>query len=92
MNWKFINLAAIVAVGMCSCGSSKTSGKMEITKEPFGQYNNQQVDLYTLANGQGMKLKITTYGGAITELWTPDRDGVSGNITLGFPSLDGYRS
>jgi aldose 1-epimerase len=77
---------------MCSCGNSKTSGKMEITKDPFGQYNNQQVDLYTLANGQGMKLKVTTYGGAITELWTPDRDGVSGNITLGFPSLDGYRS
>jgi aldose 1-epimerase len=38
-----------------------------------------------------VKLKVTTYGGVITELWTPDRSGVAGNITLGFPSLDGYR-
>ncbi|MDR1341879.1 MAG: galactose mutarotase [Prevotellaceae bacterium] len=65
---------------------------MEITKEPFGQHNGQQVDLYTLANGQGMKVKVATYGGTITELWTPDREGVAGNIALGFPSLDGYRS
>jgi aldose 1-epimerase len=65
---------------------------MEITKEPFGTYDGQQVDLYTLANGQGVTLKVATYGGAITELWTPDREGVAGNITLGFPSLDGYRS
>ncbi|MDR2813679.1 MAG: galactose mutarotase [Prevotellaceae bacterium] len=92
MNWKFINLATIVAVGVCSCGSNKTSSKMEITKEPFGTYDGQQVDLYTLANGQGVTLKVATYGGAITELWTPDREGVAGNITLGFPSLDGYRS
>lgn len=92
MNWKFINLATIVAVGVCSCGCNKTSSKMEITKEPFGTYDGQQVDLYTLANGQGVTLKVATYGGAITELWTPDREGVAGNITLGFPSLDGYRS
>lgn len=92
MNWKFINLAAIVAIGVCSCGGSKTSSKMEITKAPFGTHDGQPVDLYTLTNGQGVKLKIATYGGTITELWTPDRDGVSGNITLGFPSLDGYRS
>jgi aldose 1-epimerase len=92
MNWKFINLAAIAAIGICSCGGNKTSNKMEITKEPFGQHNGQQVDLYTLANGQGMKVKVATYGGTITELWTPDREGVAGNIALGFPSLDGYRS
>ncbi|MDR3366182.1 MAG: galactose mutarotase [Prevotellaceae bacterium] len=92
MNQKFINLAAIVAMGVCSCGGNKTSSKMEITKEPFGAHNGQQVDLYTLANGQGVKLKIATYGGTITELWTPDREGVAGNIALGFPSLDGYRS
>lgn len=92
MNWKFINLAAIVAMGVCSCGGNKTSSKMEITKAPFGTHDGQQVDLYTLANGQGVKLKIATYGGTITELWTPDREGVAGNITLGFPSLDGYRS
>ncbi|MDR1022941.1 MAG: galactose mutarotase [Prevotellaceae bacterium] len=92
MNWKFTNLAAIAAIGICSCGGSKTSNKMEIAKEPFGQYNGRQVDLYTLSNGQGIKVKVATYGGVITELWTPDREGVIGNIALGFPSLDGYRS
>ncbi|MDR0688169.1 MAG: galactose mutarotase [Prevotellaceae bacterium] len=65
---------------------------MRITKESFGMHDGRKVDRYTLANGQGVTLKIATYGGAITELWTPDKEGVSGNITLGFPSLDGYRS
>ncbi len=65
---------------------------MEITKAPFGQYDGQEVYLYTLNNGAGTTMKVSTYGGTITELWTPDKDGKSGNITLGFPSLDGYRS
>ncbi|MDR3329270.1 MAG: galactose mutarotase [Prevotellaceae bacterium] len=65
---------------------------MEITKAPWGQLGEQEVALYTLTNGNGMMVKVATYGGTVTELRTPDRSGVAGNVALGFPSLEGYRS
>ncbi|MDR2937633.1 MAG: galactose mutarotase [Prevotellaceae bacterium] len=91
MNAKILTLAAVATLGVCSCGSQK-SNNMEITKAPFGTYEGQEVQLYTLSNGAGMSMKVATYGGTITELYTPDRNGAAGNITLGFPTLDGYRS
>jgi aldose 1-epimerase len=65
---------------------------MNISKQPFGQYEGQNVDLYTLRNSTGATAKIATYGGTITELWMPDKQGTLGNVVLGFDSLSGYRS
>lgn len=48
------------------------------------------VKLFTLANGAGLTARITNFGGIITELHTPDREGQSGNIALGFGSLGQY--
>lgn len=45
---------------------------------------------YTLDNGLGLKLRALTLGGIVTELWTPDAQGRSGNVTLGFDNLDDY--
>ena len=49
-----------------------------------------EVDLYTLTNDQGIEASIITYGGAITSLNVPDRDGVLGDIVLGYETLDDY--
>ncbi|MDR3297202.1 MAG: galactose mutarotase [Prevotellaceae bacterium] len=65
---------------------------MSITQEPIGQYEGQNVALYTLRNSTGANVKIATYGGTITELWMPDKQGTLGNVVLGFDSLSGYRS
>jgi aldose 1-epimerase len=46
--------------------------------------------LYTLTNAHGMKAKIITYGGIITELDAPDRDGKMGDVVLGFDNLQSY--
>lgn len=45
---------------------------------------------YTLDNGLGLKLTAITLGGIVTGLWTPDAQGRSGNVVLGFDSLDDY--
>jgi aldose 1-epimerase len=45
-----------------------------------------------LTNGNGMVVKIITYGGALQEVRVPDRDGNLANVTLGFNSLAGYQS
>jgi len=45
---------------------------------------------YTLTNTLGFEVSVTNYGGAVTSLKTPDRDGKFGEIVLGFESLDKY--
>jgi len=45
---------------------------------------------YTLTNTLGFEVSVTNYGGAVTSLKTPDRDGNFGEIVLGFESLDAY--
>jgi aldose 1-epimerase len=49
-----------------------------------------EVYLYTLTNDQGIEVSIITYGGAITSLKVPDRNGVLGDIVLGYETLDEY--
>ena len=46
--------------------------------------------MYTLTNAHGMKAKIITYGGIITELDVPDRNGKMGDVVLGFDNLKSY--
>lgn len=48
------------------------------------------VELYTLANDRGLEVSIITYGGAITSLKVPDRNGSLGDIVLGFETLEEY--
>lgn len=91
-------LALGLALASCQSSSEKSAQSQEdstmtstITKAPFGTLDGQPVDLYTLTNDKGMIVKITNYGGIITELHTPDKDGHFDDIVLGFDSLAGYR-
>jgi len=63
-----------------------------IDKTYFGTTAGAEVYLYTLTNDLGYKVSITTYGGAVTSLWAPDRDGNFGDIVRGFETLDEYVS
>ncbi|QNH63537.1 galactose mutarotase [Hymenobacter sediminicola] len=50
------------------------------------------VQIYTLTNAHGMKVSITNYGGIITSLVVPDKDGKLGDVVLGFDEISGYQS
>jgi aldose 1-epimerase len=52
--------------------------------------SGQPVTQYTLTSARGVTMKFIDYGGVITELDTPDRNGKRGNIVLGFASLKDY--
>ncbi|WP_324672763.1 aldose epimerase family protein [Hymenobacter sp. GOD-10R] len=43
-----------------------------------------------MRNVQGVTATITNYGGTLTGLFVPDRDGKLGNVVLGFDSLAAY--
>lgn len=62
-----------------------------ITKQAYGTTDDGlNVDEYTLTNSSGMEVKIITYGGVITSIRVPDRDGKLTNVVLGFDNLADY--
>ncbi len=64
---------------------------MNITKDDFGKTSQgQSVHIFTLTNDNGLVAKITNFGGIVTEMHVPDKDGQLADITLGFDNLDGY--
>ncbi len=48
------------------------------------------IQLYTLTNRQGMKVKITNYGAIITSIMVPDRDGKMADVALGYDRVEDY--
>jgi len=46
--------------------------------------------LYILQNNTGAEAKITNYGGIVTSLKVPDRNGDLGDVVLGYNELAGY--
>jgi aldose 1-epimerase len=65
--------------------------KQQIKKEAVGKTGDQQeIDLYTLTNKNGVEARIMTYGGILLSLKTPDRSGTLGDVVLGYDNLEGY--
>lgn len=73
-----------------SDSSDKNKNKVRITEKPFGNADGQAVTEYTLTNANGMRLSVINYGGTITKLMAPDKDGKFGDVVLGYDSLSGY--
>jgi aldose 1-epimerase len=62
-----------------------------ITQAPFGTLpDGRQVNQYTLTNKSGMLVRILDFGGIITEIHVPDRDGRLADVALGFDTLEPY--
>ena len=51
-----------------------------------------EVQLFTLANAHGLKATISNFGGTLTSLLVPDKDGKLGDVVLGFDQVSGYQS
>ena len=49
-----------------------------------------RIQLYTLSNSNGMKVKVTNFGAIVTSIVVPDRDGKFSDIALGYDQLEDY--
>jgi aldose 1-epimerase len=63
---------------------------MAIEKKDFGQTDGKKVYIYTLTNANGLKARITNYGGILTRLYVPDRNGKLADVVLGYDTLEEY--
>jgi aldose 1-epimerase len=83
----------------CNSKADKTSmadtaqvqTKPQITSAPFGKLaDGTAVSLFTISNSKGMTMKVMNYGGIITSLTAPDKNGKMEDVVLGYDSLSGY--
>jgi aldose 1-epimerase len=98
-----IGLAAMVAIAVGGSlaatqanAAPARGGGLSITKQYFGStvepYTGKETAVYryTLSNGNGMSVKILTYGGDLQEINLPGRNGQEADIILGFKTLNDY--
>ena len=64
--------------------------KFSVAEDSYGEVDGEKVVQYTLTNPSGMIVKILNYGGTVTDIIVPDKNGKQGNVVLGFDSLSGY--
>lgn len=63
---------------------------MSIQKSIFGTLNGEKVELYKITNKNGASVSLMTLGGGIQSLCMPDRNGVMGDVVLGFDNVEDY--
>ncbi|MGC3959947.1 MAG: aldose epimerase family protein [Verrucomicrobiota bacterium] len=83
-------VATVLAAGIVGCATLPTTTGT-ISAGPFGQTpKGKAVTLYTLRNANGVVATICNYGGLVTSLQVPDRNGKLGDVVLGYDNLAGY--
>jgi aldose 1-epimerase len=88
-----VTAAAALLFAQIGCATIPVSaaGAQAVTSTPFGTTaDGRPAQLFTLKNGHGIELQVTTYGGIITSLKTPDKTGRFDDIVLGYDNLQGY--
>src|SRR6201999_68978 len=81
MKFIFVFAALVALTAPAAAGIATTA---------WGGVNGKGVDLYTLTNARGMEVKVTNYGGVITSIRVPGRDGKMAEVVQGFDSLAAY--
>ena len=101
---RLLGLTGCAALALGACGKPATNNtdtapapapvaaaKASITHKPFGTLaDGTSVELYTLKNAAGAEVDITNFGGIVTSIKVPDRDGKLADVVLGYDTLEGY--
>ena len=83
-------IAAILGVAV-TVRTANAAGTLD--HAPYGTTRDgQAVEIYTMANDHGLRVRFLSYGGVITEIDVPDRTGRIDNIALGLRTLQEYET
>jgi aldose 1-epimerase len=71
--------------------TTRVETKTNLSSTSFGKLpDGNEVSLFTLKNAKGMTMTVMSYGGIITSLTAPDKNGNFEDVVLGYDSLSGY--
>jgi aldose 1-epimerase len=90
MNQNYILTFLFFYLFILGCNNKKNVTETTMNKEKFGTVEGKQIDIYTLTNKNGAKVKITNYGAIVVSLMMPDRNGNLADVVSGYDSLAGY--
>jgi aldose 1-epimerase len=81
----------LIGMGVLLAAACTTPKKQDVMENTTSQPSlNEQI--VTLTNTNGLKATITPYGGKVISLWVPDKNGILGDIVLGYDSASQYPS
>ena len=70
---------------------STATSPFQISQSHFGVTNEgDSVTQFTFANANGMEVRIIDYGGIVTHLKVPDKEGMIEDVVLGYDNLEDY--
>lgn len=103
MKWFFQQHGTRWAAGLVFCfwiasssiaaDDTGSAQKPAIDRATFGAMpDGTRVDLFTLTNGNGLRVKVTNYGATLISVEAPDRNGKRDCVTLYLDSFDDYLS
>lgn len=88
-------LLAAIAIAPAACGpdGAASPATAALSSAPFGTAaDGRPVTRYTMTSRSGVRVSFINYGGIITDVSTPDRQGRVAPIVLGFPTLREYET
>lgn len=84
-----LTLATMACLATCLAGNGQAQA--QFSQADYGVTPaGEKVQQFTLKNSHGIAVSVLNYGGIITQILVPDRQGQMKNIVLGFASLDDY--
>lgn len=91
---RLIFVFALIGALMSGCTGDlrqqKSQEKMNMKRTLFGEAGEEQIFQYTFTNVNGMSVSIINFGGIVTRLVVPDRDGNFQDVVLGYDNLQQY--
>ncbi len=89
-----VAMAAVTSFGACAPDTGGDDGAPATATVDRAVYGvtpaGDTVEVFTLRNANGMEVEVIEYGGIVTRILAPDRDGQLADVVLGMSDLDGY--
>src|SRR5271156_1164694 len=86
--------ALLVAAALAAAVTGRTANAAAtLDHAPYGTaQRGQAVDIFTMTNDHGLRVRFLSFGGIITEIDVPDRTGRLDDVVLGLRTLREYET
>src|SRR5438270_8304409 len=85
--------ACAIAIALAASVTGGAAGAATLDRAPYGAtQGGQAVEIFTMTNDRGLRVRFLSLGGVITDIDAPDRTGRLDDIVLGLNNLREYET